>query len=62
MNRNFPQTWQRVTDRGARRPIYWRNEYQRTRGETLQARYDNYRAAMEALGIPAVDFDTWLNT
>lgn len=62
MQRNFPQTWQRETDRRARRPIYWRNEYRATRQESLEARYRLYADAMESLGQPAVDFDTWLNS
>ncbi len=28
---------------------------------TLEVRYDNYVSAMISMGLPYVDFDTWLN-
>jgi len=28
---------------------------------TLEDRYDNYVEAMIAMGLPYIDFDTWLN-
>lgn len=60
--RHQPRTWQRVTDRAAKQPIYWRNEYARGRGETLEARYQQYRDCMESLDREPMDFDSWLNT
>ena len=62
MMRKLPSTWQRETDRGARRRIYWRNEYARGRYEALEARYRHYCDCMGSLDQEPVDFVSWLNT
>ena len=58
---NRPNSWRRTIDRGARRPIYWRNEYQAGADETLEVRYRLYCDAMQSLDREPDDFDTWLN-